>query len=259
MGINLNELFSALQTYLGSAYINDFNILGRTFRVNVQAKGEYRDTIESILRMKVKNNNGEMVPIEAFTTPIETSGPQLLTRYNMFPSVTMIGVIPPHRSSGEGIRKMEELSKSLPDGYSYEWTGLTYQEKQVGSQTAIFFAVSVLFTFLILAAQYESWSSPLIIMMAVPLGVTGSLLAVVLFAIATAGLPDNLFDGMSWLKVIMSAEINLYTQIGLLMMVGLSAKMRCLLRNLRETDGKRGADWFNRHTRRGGCGCVRFS
>ncbi|MDR0326771.1 MAG: efflux RND transporter permease subunit [Planctomycetaceae bacterium] len=213
MGVSLTELFAALQTYLGSSYVNDFNILGRVFRVNVQAKGEYRDTVENVLRMKVKNNKGEMVPISAFTTPVETSGPQLLTRYNMFPSVAMTGILPPNRSTGEGIQKMEELSKSLPDGYSYDWTGLTYQEKRVGTQTAIFFAVSVLFAFLILAAQYESWSSPLIIMMAVPLGVAGSLLAVLGFAMAAGAMP----------------EINLYTQIGLLMMVGLSAKNAVLI------------------------------
>ena len=213
MGINLTELFAALQTYLGSAYVNDFNILGRTFRVNVQAKGEYRSNIQDILRMKIKNTNGTMVPIEAFTTLKEISGPQLLTRYNMFPSASMTGVLRPDRSTGEGIAKMETLSQTLPDGFNYDWTGLTFQEKRVGTQTALFFAVSVMFTFLILAAQYESWSSPLIIMMAVPLGVAGSLLAVVLFAFTAGSVP----------------EINLYTQIGLLMMVGLSAKNAVLI------------------------------
>jgi multidrug efflux pump subunit AcrB len=163
--------------------------------------------------MKVKNNNGELVPIEAFTTYEEIIGPQLLTRYNMFPSATMTGIIRPDRSTSEGIAKMEALSQTLPDGYSYDWTGLTWQEKRTGTQTGVFFAVSVILTFLILAAQYESWSSPLIIMMAVPLGVFGSLLAVVLFAIHAGHMP----------------EINLYTQIGLFMMIGLSAKNAVLI------------------------------
>jgi multidrug efflux pump subunit AcrB len=229
MGLNLNEVNAALQTYLGSAYVNDFNILGRTFRVNMQAKGEYRTSIDDILRMKVKNTNGEMVPLETFTTAREISGPQQLNRYNMFPSVSMTGLLAPGRSTGEGIAKMEALSRqTLPEGYSYDWTGLTYQEKRVGTQTALFFAVSVMFTFLILAAQYESWSSPLIIMMAVPLGVAGSLLAVVLFAYAAGGTP----------------EINLYTQIGLLMMVGLSAKNAVLITE------------FARHKREHGSGLV---
>jgi multidrug efflux pump subunit AcrB len=254
MGINLTELFAALQTYLGSAYVNDFNILGRTFRVNVQAKGEYRDTIQSVLRMKIKNTNGEMVPIEAFTTTREISGPQLLTRYNMFPSAVMTGIIRPDRSTGEGIAKMEELSRTLPDGFSYDWTGLTWQEKRVGTQTAIFFAVSVMFTFLILAAQYESWSSPLIIMMAVPLGVVGSLLAVVLFAFSAGQLglygtfqALTLFlstGDVSGLMKINMPEINLYTQIGLLMMVGLSAKNAVLITE------------FARHRREQGAGLV---
>ena len=213
MGVGLGELFAALQTYLGSSYINDFNILGRTFRVNVQAKGEYRDNINNVLRMKVKNSNGEMVPIETFTTFEEISGPQLLTRYNMFPSVSILGFVRADRSTGDGIAKMEALSKTLPDGYSYDWTGLTYQEKRIGTQTAVFFAVSILFTFLILSAQYESWSSPLVIMMAVPLGVAGSVLAVVLFAFGGGG----------------KLEINLYTQIGLFVMIGLSAKNAVLI------------------------------
>ncbi|MDR0611033.1 MAG: efflux RND transporter permease subunit [Planctomycetaceae bacterium] len=213
MGLNLGEIFAALQSYLGATYVNDFNVFGRTYRVNVQAKGEYRDNVQDILRIKVKNNVGTMVPLETFTTVKEVAGPQLLTRYNMFPSAQFTGIIRPDRSTSEGIAKMEELSRTLPDGFSFDWTGLTFQEKRVGNQTAIFFAISVLFAFLILAAQYESWSAPLIIMMAVPLGVAGSLTAVSLFAIHAGKMP----------------EINLYTQIGLLMMVGLSAKNAILI------------------------------
>jgi multidrug efflux pump subunit AcrB len=154
-----------------------------------------------------------MVPLEAFTTVQEVSGPQLLKRFNMFPSADLTSVVHPLHGTGEGIAKIEELSKTLPDGYSIDWTGITFQEKRVGNQTAIFFAISILFAFLILAAQYESWSSPLIIMMAVPLGVAGSLTAVVLFAVHAGKMP----------------EINLYTQIGLLLMVGLSAKNAILI------------------------------
>jgi HAE1 family hydrophobic/amphiphilic exporter-1 len=228
MGVPLPEIFASLQSYLGTAYINDFNLLGRTFRVNVQAKGEYRATAQDVLRMTVKNNNGEMVPIGAFTTLHETAGPQMLTRYNMFPSISIVGFLRPGASTGDGIRKMEELSRDLPDGFTFEWTGLTFQEKRVGNQTAIFFAISIMFAFLILAAQYESWSAPLIIMMAVPLGIGGALLAVVLFAMYAAGLPPD-FSFISLLMWLMSAEINLYTQIGLLLMVGLSAKNAILI------------------------------
>jgi len=213
MGASLPEVFATLQTYLGNTYVNDFNILGRTFRVNVQAKGEYRKSVDDVLRLRVKNNQGEMVPLESFATITEISGPQLLTRYNMFPSIVMTGIVHPLRTTGEAINKMEELSRDLPDGFTYDWTGMTYQEKRVGTATAIFFAVSVLFCFLILAAQYESWSQPLVIMMAVPLGVGGALLSVFLFALYAGIMP----------------EINLYTQIGLLVMVGLSAKNAVLI------------------------------
>ncbi|MCL2004565.1 MAG: efflux RND transporter permease subunit [Planctomycetaceae bacterium] len=229
MGINLSEVFAALQSYLGVAYVNDFNMLGRTFRVNVQAKGEFRDSVESALRIKVQNNQGEMVPLGAFTTEKYESGPQVLTRYNMFPSAAMTGVIRPGASTSDGIERMEELSREfLPDGFSFAWTGLTFQEKRVGNQTAIFFAVSVLITFLILAAQYESWSSPFIIMMAVPLGVFGAIFATVVFAMYAVGFPAS-WDFMSLVMWVMNAEINLYTQIGLLLMVGLSAKNAVLI------------------------------
>ena len=225
MGVSLTEVYASLQAFLGSSYINDFNMLGRTFRVNIQSKGEYRDTIHSVLRMRVRNTNGEMVPIEAFTTMREVSGPQLLTRYNMFPSVSMIGILPPNRSTGEGIAKMEELSEMLPDGFAYEWTGLTLEEKRSENQMIIFFFVSFLFCFLILAAQYESWSSPLIIMMAVPLGIAGAFLAVWLFAMWGSFMP----------------EINVYTQIGLLVMIGLSAKNAVLIVEFARTNREKGA------------------
>ncbi|MCL2710922.1 MAG: efflux RND transporter permease subunit [Planctomycetaceae bacterium] len=225
MGVRPQEIFAALQTYLAGSYANDFNILGRTFRVNIQAKGEYRNSVDDILRLKVRNTNGEMVSLEAFTKVEEIAGPQQLTRYNMFPSVSMLGIIHPMRSTGEGIQRMEELSKTLPDGFSYDWSGLTYQEKRVGTATAIFFAVSVMFTFLILAAQYESWSAPLIIMMAVPLGVGGAFLSVFLFALHAGIIP----------------EINLYTQIGLLVMVGLSAKNAVLITEFASQRREQGA------------------
>jgi HAE1 family hydrophobic/amphiphilic exporter-1 len=169
-----------------------------------------------------------MVPLEAFTKVKEISGPQQLTRYNMFPSVAMTGIIRGDRSTGDGIKKMETLSRDLPDGFKYEWTGLTFQERRVGNQMIMFFFISVVFTFLILVAQYESWSSPLIIMMAVPLGIAGSFLSVVLFSLVAKGIPAK-FDFMSLMMWFMSAEVNLYTQIGFLVMIGFSAKNAVLI------------------------------
>jgi HAE1 family hydrophobic/amphiphilic exporter-1 len=225
MGVPLPEIFAALQSYMGAAYVNDFNIHGRTYRVNVQAKGKYRSSVQDLLRIKVKNVNGEMVPLEAFTTVEDTSGPQMLSRYNMFPSATMMAIIPPIRSTGEGIQRMEELSRDLPDGFTFDWTGLTFQEKRVGDQMIMFFFISVIFAFLILAAQYESWSAPLIIMMAVPLGVAGAFTAVMLFAIHAGNMP----------------EINVYVQLGLLVMIGLSAKNAVLITEFARAKREKGA------------------
>ncbi len=210
MGLSLTEVFAALQTNIGSAYINDFNKFSRTFRVYVQARGDFRDNPSDILTMKVKNNNGTMVPLSSFVTIKEISGPQLLTRYNLFPSASLMGINRPDKSTGQAMAKMEGIP--LPDGFSYEWTGMSFQEKRVGNQTIIIFALSIVFGFLILAAQYESWSTPLIIMMAVPLGVAGALTAVVVSGVVHGKM-----------------EINLYTQIGLVLMVGLSAKNAILI------------------------------
>ncbi|MDR1479572.1 MAG: efflux RND transporter permease subunit [Planctomycetaceae bacterium] len=206
MQVDTLELFSTLASTLGTAYINDFNVFGRTYRVNVQAEGEYRDNVNDVYTMRVRNRNGTMVPLSSFVTLHEISGPQLLTRYNLFPSVALTGIVHPLHSTSEGISKLEGYQ--LPDGFSSAWTGITFQEKRAGGQAVVFFGISILFAFLILAAQYESWSSPLIIMMAVPLGVAGSVVAVFLF---------GKFGGSL-------LEINLYTQIGFLMMIGLSAK-----------------------------------
>jgi HAE1 family hydrophobic/amphiphilic exporter-1 len=160
--------------------------------------------------MKVKNNTGQMVPLSSFVTVQEVSGPQLLMRYNLFPSASMIGIVRGDKSTGEAMAKMEAID--LPDGFNYEWTGLSFQEKRVGSQTVMIFILAIVFGFLILAAQYESWIAPVIIMMAVPLGVAGSLLAVLIY-------------GFTFSKM----EVNLYTQIGLVLMVGLSAKNAILI------------------------------
>ena len=153
------------------------------------------------------NGKGERVPLRALATVSETVGPQALTRFNMSAS-TLISAYPmPGISSGTGMAAMEEAAKSLPEGFKVEWSGMSYQEKQTGSTIAVVFVLALIFGFLTLAAQYESWSAPLIIMMAVPLGVSGAIAAVALAAL----------------------DINIYTQIGLILMVGLSAKNAILI------------------------------
>jgi HAE1 family hydrophobic/amphiphilic exporter-1 len=225
MGLNLGEVRNALQSYLGAAYINDFNKFGRTFRVNIQAEGKYRDDMTDVLNIKVKNDKGTMVPLAAFVTLKETAGPQNITRFNMFPSAKITTVLRPDKSTSQGIEKMKAITETLPDGFSNAWSDLTYQEMTVGEQTGYIFALSILFAFLILAAQYESWSSPLIIMMAVPLGVAGAITAVFLFGRYGGAL----------------LETNVYTQIGLLMMVGLSAKNAILITEFAREHREHGA------------------
>lgn len=207
MGIQLNELFATLQTYLGSTFVNDFNNYERIFHVVMQADGEHRQKLEQILNLPLLNSSGEKVPLRSLATIREIVGPQSLTRFNMSSSTDITSYLKPGQSSGTGIAKMEEFGKSLPDGFKVAWAGMTYQEKQTGSAVTIVFVLAIIFGFLTLAAQYESWSAPLIIMMAVPLGVSGAILAVALCAL----------------------DINIYTQIGLILMVGLSAKNAILI------------------------------
>ncbi|HBT75487.1 MAG TPA: hypothetical protein DEB39_00865, partial [Planctomycetaceae bacterium] len=214
MGISFNEVSNTLRTYVGSVYINDFNSFGRVFRVTAMAGGDFRQNAEQILSMKVKNADGEMVPLRSFATIEDRVGPQMLFRHNMYPAMKVTGIVRPDKSSGQAMERMKEIcTEMLPEGYGYEWVDITYQEATVGNQTVVMFTLSVAFAFLVLAALYESWSCPLIIMMAVPLGVMGAMIAVFI-------------RGMSGGS---SMDINMYTQIGFIVMVGLSAKNAILI------------------------------
>ena len=228
MGVSLNEAFATLQTYLGSAYVNDFNEFNRVFRVMMLAKGDFRADGDQILNYRVKNNEGEMVPFRSFATIQDEVGPLMLNRYNLYPSASIMLIVHPFKSTGQGLAITEAMCDKLPDGFGYDWTGLTYQEKNTGNSTVIIFALSIVFSFLVLCAQYESWSTPIIIMMAVPLGVAGSLAGVLTRTLLAGSLP----------------EINIYTQIGLVLMVGLSAKNAILITE------------FARDSRREGSGII---
>ncbi|MGL6194620.1 MAG: efflux RND transporter permease subunit, partial [Thermoguttaceae bacterium] len=211
--ISLSEVFASLQAYFGSAYVNDFNAFNRVYRVMTLAEGDFRVDADEILNYRVKNKDGKMVPFSSFSTVDLDVGPQMLTRFNLYPSASIRLIKRPDKTSGQGMALAEQICESLPDGFGYDWSGMSYQEKNVGSSTAIVFALSIIFGFLVLAAQYESWSTPVIIMMAVPLGVSGALAGVVFRAVLTGTMP----------------EINIYTQIGLVLMVGLSAKNAILI------------------------------
>jgi hydrophobe/amphiphile efflux-1 (HAE1) family protein len=207
LGIPLNDVFFALQTFLGSYYINDFNLFGRTFRVQAQAEGAQRSQPDDVNRFYVRSDGGTMVPLSTLVSSRSINGPQYYERYNVYGAATINGTNAPGYSSGQAIAAMEQLARGLPAGFNYEWSEATYQEKKTGGQTGFIFAVSLLFVFLVLAALYESWAMPVAILLVIPFGVFGA------------------FVGL-WLRAL---DNNVYTQIGLIMLIGLAAKNAILI------------------------------
>jgi len=207
LGIPLNDVFFALQTFLGSYYVNDFNLFGRTYRVQAQADGAQRSRPDDVNRFYVRTDGGTMVPLSTLVTSRPINGPQYFERYNVYSSATINGSNAPGYSSGQAIAAMEELASKLPPGFAYEWSEATYQEKKTGGQTGQIFVVSLLFVILVLAALYESWAMPIAILLVIPFGVFGAFLGLFLRDL------DN----------------NVYTQIGLIMLIGLAAKNAILI------------------------------
>lgn len=208
LDIPMNTVFNALQTYLGSTYVNDFNIFSRTFRVVAQADEEFRNAADDIGRLEVRNRTGQMIPLRTLVTVQEVSGPKAVTRYNMYPSTTITGVPQSGYSTGQAIQRVEELLKqSLPSSMGYEWSGMSYQEVKAGGKMMILFLLSSLFAYLFLAAQYESWTVPVAIVLAVPLGLLGAAL-------------------FTWIK---GLDNNIYTQMGIILLVGTVCKTSILL------------------------------
>ena len=203
LNVPLQNVFDALEIYIGSAYVNDFNLSGRTFRVTAQADSMFRLSEDDVLRLRVRSISGEMVPIGSIATIADTAGPSRVPRYNLFNAAALTGDTVPGYSSGQAIARMEAIAaKSLPAGFAFEWTELAYQEKNTGNTAIIAFALAVLFVFMLLTAQYESFSLPLSIILIVPM------------CILSAGL-GLLITGM---------ENNILTQVGLIVLIGLAAK-----------------------------------
>ena len=207
LGIPLNDVFFALQTFLGSFYINDFNLFGRTFKVQAQAEGALRSQPDDVNRFYVRSDGGTMVPLSTLVSSRSINGPQYFERYNVYSAATINGSNAPGYSSGQAIAAMEELASALPAGFNYEWSEATYQEKKTNGQTGFIFAVSLVFVFLVLAALYESWAMPVAILLVIPFGVFGAFLGL-------------------WLRAL---DSNVYTQIGLIMLIGLAAKNAILI------------------------------
>jgi multidrug efflux pump len=208
MGVPLDDVFDTLQVYLGSAYANDFTRFGRNWQVNVQADAAFRISPEDIGKLKVRNAAGDMVPLAALVSVSNTTGPAIVNRYNMFPSAEVSGNTAPGVSSGQAIALMEQIAKQeLPAAMGFEWTELTLLQILAGNTAPFVFALGTLFVFMVLAAQYESWSLPFAIILIVPM----CLLA------AVGGV---WFEGM---------ENNIFTQIGLVVLIGLAAKNAILV------------------------------
>src|SRR6266851_1195057 len=180
LGLQLSDVFFALQTFLGSYYINDFNLFGRTYRVQAQAEGAQRGQPDDVKRFYVRSDGGTMVPLSTLVSSRPLNGPQYFERYNVYSAATINGTNAPGYSSGQAIAAMEELARALPAGFAYEWSESTYQEKKTGGQTGYIFAVSLLFVILVLAALYESWAMPVAILLVIPFGVFGAFLGLFL-------------------------------------------------------------------------------
>ena len=217
LGLNLPDIFNTLQIYLGSLYVNDFNLYGRTFRVTIQADKSHRGRPGDLSRFYVRNQSGNMVPLATLGSLRPIVGPETISHYNIYGAAKISGGAAPGYSSAEAIRAMERAAgRSLSPNFGYEWTGITYQELKVGAVQEITFAISLIFVFLFLAALYESWAMPFMVILAVPLAIFGAMLAL-------------------WLR---GKQLDVYSEIGFVMLIGLSAKNAILIvefaRHLRE-------------------------
>ncbi|MET0431827.1 MAG: multidrug efflux RND transporter permease subunit [Hyphomicrobium sp.] len=208
LGLTLPDVFNTLQIYLGSLYVNDFNLFGRTFRVTLQADKSSRSSASDLSKLYVRNSTGGMVPLSTLGTLKPIVGPETVPHYNNYASALINGGPAPGYSTGQAIEAMQRAAATaLPRDFSYEWTGITFQELKAGSIALMVFALASVFVFLILAAQYESWSMPFMVLLAVPLALFGALLAI-------------------WVRHL---QIDVYSQIGFVMLIGLSAKNAILI------------------------------
>jgi hydrophobe/amphiphile efflux-1 (HAE1) family protein len=221
LGVTAEQVFETLEVYIGSSYVNDFNLLGRTFRVTAQADGPFRQELEDVANLETRNARGDMVPLGSVATFKDITGPYRVTRYNLYPAAEVQGNTMPGYSTGDALAAMERLAGDiLPEGFGYEWTELALQEKLAGNTGLLVFIASVVFVFLLLAAQYESWMLPLSVILIVPMCLL-------------AGVTGLLLRGM---------EVNVLGQIGFVVLVGLAAKNAILIVEFARQGEERGLD-----------------
>ena len=207
-GIPMDVINQTMQANLGSLYVNDFNIFGRAYRVILQAEAEFRDEVEDIGKLEVRNKLGQMIPVETLIEISNTAGPGTIFRYNLFPTAKISGQPAPGFSSGDAITEMQRLAdEKMPPQIGYEWTGVTYQQIKAGNEAPFIFMMAIVFIFLVLSAQYESWGVPFAVLLAVPFGVLGAVLGT---------MSRSLIN-------------DIYFQIGLVLLIGLAAKSAILI------------------------------
>ena len=207
MGVPVSDIFSVLGAYFGTSYVNDINLGSRMTRVILQNDWEFRDAVEDIGRIKVANVWGEQVPLSSVVNAREITAPRDVSRYNMYPCANFTIMPAEGYSSGQVMQRVADLSRTLPEGYAYEWSGQTYQEQREGSRFIVIIGATVIFGFLFLVAQYESWLTPLGVMLSLPIAILGALVGIIVMNITTS----------------------VYTQLGMLLLVGLATKNAILI------------------------------
>jgi multidrug efflux pump subunit AcrB len=207
LGVPVDSVFATLQTYLSGLYVNDFVRFGRVYKVFLQAEPNFTSQPADIGKFYVRNNDGGMVPLSTLVKITRMSGPNFVSRFNLYNAAEMMGASAPGYSSGQAIKAIEEVMKTMPSEVGYEWSGLTLQEKKSEGQAPVIFGMAIFFVFLLLAAQYESWGLPFAVLLATPTVILG------------------LMTGM----LVRGFDMNVYAQIGLVMLIGLSAKNAILI------------------------------